>query len=90
MSAIEKRIQDLARFAFSKIAEIASSTKASDAARALSAIQKIVAAVQSGFSRKISPAELARAIEHEQKTLAEQLSKNKETILSELDKKFPA
>jgi hypothetical protein len=89
MSAIDKRVQALAALAFAKIAELAKSTRAEDAARALAVIQRIVAAVQAGFARKLTPAEVSREIERAQKTLPSQLADNKKTILSEIDKKFP-
>lgn len=90
MSAFDKRIQDLAALAFAKIGELTKSAKAEDAAKVLSIIERIVSAVQAGFARKITVAELAKVIEKESKALPSALADNKKAIISEIDKRFPA
>ena len=90
MSAIDKRIQELAFLALGKISEIAKGAAARDAKLAFAAIQQIVAAVGMARARQITPAELAEKIEGESRALGEKLADNKTKILAELDKQFPA
>lgn len=89
MSAIQKRIQELAFAAIAKIGQIASSSKGKDAALALSVIERITRAVKDAVSKKIRPDDLARLIERESKSLAEQLAQNANTIRDEIDSAFP-
>ncbi len=88
MSALQKRIQDLAFAALDKIGELAKSPKADDARFALSAIERIVTAVRDALAKKITPSELAEKIRRESAAISDQVASNKKTVADEAAKKF--
>ncbi len=88
MSAIEKRVVELAKIAIDRI--IAAAKKTDAPHEALAAIGKIGESVRAAFARQITPAELAAVIAREEKSLADQLAGNKKKILAEIaEHKFP-